>query len=193
MEDDWEAVQVDEYGVSNTTSKKPQPEEEDSDIPDDWELSEEEEEEVVKATHEEEADYESTRKLFGEVGVRATGDPNDAISGFNPISAADFETLGTAIGKKCLAYHKDSLNFDTLVKTMLNVALTKLDSEAVRRIAGFVSTIANEKLAAEKAAKGGKKKKSKKVSLKKEKVNNPIDVLDYEEGADYIEDDYGFM
>ncbi|KAL0241264.1 hypothetical protein GEMRC1_006499 [Eukaryota sp. GEM-RC1] len=192
MSDEWGDEEQTEFATLGVAPTKQQ---EDSDIPDDWDMDSDEDEEASQnVTQEEISDYQATRSLFSGQGERAQGDPTD-LNNFHPVSADDFDLLGKAIGKRMLTYYKDALNFDALLKQVISTAVSPMDSESTRRVSAYVSTIANEKLAVEKAAKGGKKKKSKKPAMLKDRgLKTAVDVLDdFEEDVDFDDEYDGFM
>ncbi|KAL0209683.1 hypothetical protein RCL1_008521 [Eukaryota sp. TZLM3-RCL] len=188
---DWEFDEEPSYAAAlSHTATTTQQKADDSDVMEDWEeFSEEEQEE--KVTDAQIADYETTKALLSATGIRATGDPAENITAYEPIAAADFETLGKAIGKKITKYIKDPLNFDSLLRQVMTTATVGLDSETVRRYVAHLSTIANQKLADEKAAKGGKKKKGKAPSLAKERAfKKSTNVLELEEDDGHFDGEY---
>ncbi|XP_061364126.1 uncharacterized protein LOC133307601 isoform X2 [Gastrolobium bilobum] len=129
----------------------------------------------------EEADYKSTKELFGGRGVEKNLDT------FIPKSESDFLECAELISHKLSPFEK-SFHYVGLLKEVKRLSMTSLKGTDAKDIASSITGIANEKLKAEKEANAGKKKTGgKKKQLHVDKVEDlvaePYDALD----------DYDFM
>ncbi|KAF3955670.1 hypothetical protein ACB098_09G080400 [Castanea mollissima] len=129
----------------------------------------------------EEADYKSTKELFGERGDEKT------LDNFIPKSENDFLEYAELVSNKLRPFEK-SYHYITLLKAVMRLSMTTLKAADAKDVASSVSAIANEKLKAEKEANAGKKKGSKKKQLLVDKPDDDIAVNSYD-----ALDDYDFM
>ncbi|KAL0015068.1 hypothetical protein SO802_002137 [Lithocarpus litseifolius] len=130
----------------------------------------------------EEADYKSTKELFGERGDEKT------LDNFIPKSESDFLEYAELISHKLRPFEK-SFHYITLLKAVMRLSMTTLKAVDAKDVASSVTAIANEKLKAEKEANAGKKKTgSKKKQLLVDKPDDDLVVNGYD-----ALDDYDFM
>ncbi|XAR73596.1 hypothetical protein NMG60_11007612 [Bertholletia excelsa] len=130
----------------------------------------------------EEADFKSTRDLFGK------RDDERSLDNFIPKSESDFLEYAELISHK-LCSHEKSFHYIGLLKAVMRLSMTSLKAADAKEIASSVTAIANEKLKAEKEANAGKKKTGiKKKQLHVDKVEDDVVVDTYE-----AYDDYDFM
>ncbi|KAF3975655.1 hypothetical protein CMV_001109 [Castanea mollissima] len=130
----------------------------------------------------EEADYKSTKELFGERGDEKT------LDNFIPKSESDFLEYAELISHKLRPFDK-SFHYITLLKAVMRLSMTTLKAADAKDVASSVTAIANEKLKAEKEANAGKKKTgSKKKQLLVDKPDDDLVVNGYD-----ALDDYDFM
>uniref|UniRef100_A0A7N2M5V4 Eukaryotic translation initiation factor 3 30 kDa subunit n=1 Tax=Quercus lobata TaxID=97700 RepID=A0A7N2M5V4_QUELO len=129
----------------------------------------------------EEADYKSTKELFGERGDEKT------LDNFIPKSESDFLEYAELVSNKLRPFEK-SYHYITLLKAVMRLSMTTLKAADAKDVASSVSAIANEKLKAEKEANAGKKKGPKKKQLHVDKPDDDIAVTSYD-----ALDDYDFM
>ncbi|XP_052190888.1 uncharacterized protein LOC127800356 [Diospyros lotus] len=130
----------------------------------------------------EEADFKSTRDLFGRRGDEKT------LDNFIPKSESDFLEYAELITHKLRPYEK-SFHYIGLLKAVMRLSMTALKASDAKELASSITAIANEKLKAEKEANAGKKKTgSKKKQLH---VDKPDDDAVVDAYAAY--DDYDFM
>ncbi|XP_075651992.1 uncharacterized protein LOC142622414 [Castanea sativa] len=130
----------------------------------------------------EEADYKSTKELFGERGDEKT------LDNFIPKSESDFLEYAELISHKLRPFEK-SFHYITLLKAVMRLSMTTLKAADAKDVASSVTAIANEKLKAEKEANAGKKKTgSKKKQLLVDKPDDDLVVNGYD-----ALDDYDFM
>ncbi|CAE5963075.1 unnamed protein product [Arabidopsis arenosa] len=124
----------------------------------------------------EEADYRSTAELFG------VKDDEKNLDMFIPKSESDFLEYAEMISHRIKPYEK-SYHYIALLKTIMRLSLTNMKAADVKDVASSITTIANEKLKAEKEAAAGKKKGGKKKQLIVDKpdddlVAGPYDAMD---------------
>lgn len=130
----------------------------------------------------EEADYDSTKELFGKTGDEKT------LDNFIPKSDSDFVEYAELISHQLRLYEK-SFHYIGLLKAVMRLSMTALKAADAKEVASSVSAIANEKLKAEKEANAGKKKTgSKKKQILVDKPDDELVVNAYD-GLD----DYDFM
>ncbi|XP_030952938.1 eukaryotic translation initiation factor 3 subunit J-like [Quercus lobata] len=130
----------------------------------------------------EEADYKSTKELFGERGDEKT------LDNFIPKSESDFLEYAELISHKLRPFEK-SFHYISLLKAVMRLSMTALKAADAKDVASSVTAIANEKLKAEKEANAGKKKTgSKKKQLLVDKPDDDLVVNGYD-----ALDDYDFM
>ncbi|KAL4652422.1 hypothetical protein ACB092_01G232300 [Castanea dentata] len=130
----------------------------------------------------EEADYKSTKELFGGRGDEKT------LDNFIPKSESDFLEYAELISHKLRPFEK-SFHYITLLKAVMRLSMTTLKAADAKDVASSVTAIANEKLKAEKEANAGKKKTgSKKKQLLVDKPDDDLVVNGYD-----ALDDYDFM
>ncbi|KAM4131827.1 hypothetical protein ACJW30_01G205000 [Castanea mollissima] len=130
----------------------------------------------------EEADYKSTKELFGVRGDEKT------LDNFIPKSESDFLEYAELISHKLRPFEK-SFHYITLLKAVMRLSMTTLKAADAKDVASSVTAIANEKLKAEKEANAGKKKTgSKKKQLLVDKPDDDLVVNGYD-----ALDDYDFM
>lgn len=172
------------------------------------ESSDEEEDEADKRARlrasEKESDLKNAEDLFGGIGVsNARGaakpvtvqqgdDPSDIVDLsklklFNPGSAAQFAQLRQTLVPLLTANSSKPL-YPSFVQELSKQLVKEMSSEQVKKVASGLTTISNEKMAAEKAAeKGGKKSKAAKtkVALSANRdVAHKADVTNYDDGLD---------
>ncbi|XP_019457127.1 PREDICTED: eukaryotic translation initiation factor 3 subunit J-A-like isoform X1 [Lupinus angustifolius] len=99
----------------------------------------------------EEADYKSTKELFGG------GSDEKNIDIFIPKSESDFLEYAELISNKLRPFEK-SYHYMGLLKAVMRLSMTSLKGADAKDIASSVTAIANEKIKAEKEANAGKKK-----------------------------------
>ncbi|XP_059434900.1 uncharacterized protein LOC132167880 [Corylus avellana] len=130
----------------------------------------------------EEADYNSTKELFGK------RDDEKTLENFIPNSESDFLEYAELISHKLRPYEK-SYHYIGLLKTVMRLSMTSMKAADAKEVASSVTAIANEKLKAEKEANAGRKK----TGAKKKQiiVDKPDDDLAVD-GYDVL-DDYDFM
>ncbi|KAK3218522.1 hypothetical protein Dsin_012492 [Dipteronia sinensis] len=131
----------------------------------------------------EEADYKSTKELFGKSGDEKT------LDNFIPKSESDFLEYAELISHKLRPYEK-SFHYISLLKAVMRLSMTSLKAADAKDVASSITAIANEKLKAEKEAAAGKKKTGgKKKQLHVDKPDDDMVV-----GGQYDAlDDYDFM
>ncbi|XVE82208.1 hypothetical protein DITRI_Ditri15bG0129000 [Diplodiscus trichospermus] len=129
----------------------------------------------------EEADYRSTTELFAKKGDDKT------IDNFIPKSEGDFVEYAELISHKLRAYEK-SYHYIELLKAVMRLSLTSLKAADVKDIASSITTIANEKLKAEKETTSKKKTGGKKKQLHVDKPDDDLVVNAYDDL-----DEYDFM
>lgn len=130
----------------------------------------------------EEADYKSTKELFGKGGDEKN------LDNFIPKSESDFMEYAELISHKLRPYEK-SYHYIGLLKAVMRLSMTSLKAADAKDVASSITAIANEKLKAEKEAAAGKKKTGgKKKQLHVDKPDDDIVVDTYD-----ALDDYDFM
>ncbi|KAK2652518.1 hypothetical protein Ddye_012374 [Dipteronia dyeriana] len=131
----------------------------------------------------EEADYKSTKELFGKSGDEKT------LDNFIPKSESDFMEYAELISHKLRPYEK-SFHYISLLKAVMRLSTTSLKAADAKDVASSITAIANEKLKAEKETAAGKKKTGgKKKQLHVDKPDDDMVV-----GGQYDAlDDYDFM
>ncbi|KAM4083374.1 hypothetical protein ACB094_08G051000 [Castanea mollissima] len=129
----------------------------------------------------EEADYKSTKELFGERGDEKT------LDNFIPKSDTDFLEYAELISQKLRPFEK-SYHYIALLKDVMRLSMTTLKAADAKDVASSVTAIANEKLKAEKEANAGKKKAPRKKPFLVDKPNDEMVVTSYD-----ALDDYDFM
>ncbi|XP_057470219.1 uncharacterized protein LOC130759131 [Actinidia eriantha] len=129
----------------------------------------------------EEADFKSTRELFGG------GRDDMTLDNFIPKSESDFSEYAELISHKLRPYEK-SFHYIGLLKAVMRLSMTSLKGADAKEVASSVTAIANEKIKAEKEANAGKKKTG--AKKKQLHVDKPDDdaVVAYD-----AYDDYDFM
>ncbi|XP_019443265.1 PREDICTED: eukaryotic translation initiation factor 3 subunit J-like [Lupinus angustifolius] len=130
----------------------------------------------------EEADYKSTKELFG------VGNDEKNIDTFIPKSESDFLEYAELISNKLRPFEK-SYHYMGLLKAVMRLSMTSLNGADAKDIASSVTTIANEKIKAEKEANAGKKKGGKKKQLTVDKPDEDFVPADRYDALD----DYDFM
>ncbi|KAF5960330.1 hypothetical protein HYC85_001539 [Camellia sinensis] len=130
----------------------------------------------------EEADFKSTRDLFG------SRDDGKTLDNFIPKSESDFLEYAELISHKLRPYEK-SFHYIGLLKDVMRLSMTALKAADAKEVASSVTAIANEKIKAEKEANAGKKK----TGAKKKQLH--VDKPDDEAVVDAYDayDDYDFM
>lgn len=130
----------------------------------------------------EEADYKSTKELFGKKGE------DKSIDTFIPKSESDFLEYAELLSHK-LRPHEKSFHYMGLLKAVMRLSLTSLKAADAKEVASSITAIANEKLKAEKEANAGKKKTAaKKKQLHVGRPDDEAVVTTYD-----ALDDYDFM
>ncbi|VYS50144.1 unnamed protein product [Arabidopsis thaliana] len=129
----------------------------------------------------EEADYRATAELFG------VKDDDKNLDMFIPKSESDFLEYAEMISHRIKPYEK-SYHYIALLKTIMRLSLTNMKAADVKDVASSITTIANEKLKAEKEAAAGKKKGGKKKQLIVDKANDDLVAGPYD-----AMDDFDFM
>ncbi|KAH7849149.1 hypothetical protein Vadar_013671 [Vaccinium darrowii] len=130
----------------------------------------------------EEADFKSTRDLFG-----GKADERNIYT-FIPKSESDFLEYAELISHKLRPYEK-SFHYIGLLRAVMRLSMTNLKAADAKEVSSSVTAIANEKIKAEKEANAGKKK----TAAKKKQLH--VDNADDEavvEAYDAL-DDYEFM
>lgn len=126
----------------------------------------------------EEADLDNARDLFGGgTGGKTDDAPKaDTIDTLEPQADADFDKLAAMIGTKCRAYNTNprrTLRYLNFVKSVTRELTRDLGPDDAKDLASFMGVLSNEKLAASKRAKGGKKKApSKKSHVKVDRADD---------------------
>ena len=131
----------------------------------------------------EEADYKSTKELFG-----GGGKDEKNLDTFIPKSESDFSEYAELISHRLRAFEK-SYHYIGLLKAVMRLSMVQLKGADAKDIASSVTAIANEKIKAEKEANAGKKKGGKKKQLIVEKPDDDFASSDRYEALD----DYDFM
>ncbi|KAE9600187.1 putative eukaryotic translation initiation factor 3 subunit J [Lupinus albus] len=131
----------------------------------------------------EEADYKSTKELFGG------GSDEKNLDTFIPKSESDFLEYAELISNKLRPFEK-SYHYMGLLKAVMRLSMTSLKGADAKDIASSVTAIANEKIKAEKEANAGKKKTGGKK--KQLTVDKPDEDFVPADGYDAL-DDYDFM
>lgn len=130
----------------------------------------------------EEADYKSTKELFGK------GDDEKNLDNFIPKSESDFTEYAELISHR-LRPHEKSYHYIGLLKAVMRLSMTSLKAADAKDVASSITAIANEKLKAEKEAAAGKKKTGgKKKQLHVDRPDDDLAVDTYD-----ALDDYDFM
>ncbi|XP_054814035.1 LOW QUALITY PROTEIN: uncharacterized protein LOC129314576 [Prosopis cineraria] len=125
----------------------------------------------------EEADYRTTKELFG-----GRSDEKN-LDNFIPKSESDFLEYAELISQKIRPFEK-SYHYMNLLKSVMRLSVASLKGSDAKEIASSVTAIANEKLKAEKEANASKKKtggKKKQLHLDKpdeDLVSDPYSALD---------------
>ncbi|XP_019430494.1 PREDICTED: eukaryotic translation initiation factor 3 subunit J-like isoform X2 [Lupinus angustifolius] len=130
----------------------------------------------------EEADYKSTKELFGG------GSDEKNIDTFIPKSESDFLEYAELISNKLRPFEK-SYHYMGLLKAVMRLSTTSLTGADAKDIASSVTAIANEKIKTEKEANAGKKKGGKKKQLTVDKPDEDFVPADRYDALD----DYDFM
>ncbi|QCD92429.1 eukaryotic translation initiation factor 3 subunit J-like [Vigna unguiculata] len=131
----------------------------------------------------EEADYKSTKELFGG------GKDEKNLDTFIPKSESDFLEYAELISHKLRSFEK-SFHYMGLLKAVMRLSMTSLKGADAKDIASSVTAIANEKIKAEKEANAGKKKTGgKKKQLNVDKPDEDFIPADRYDALD----DYDFM
>ncbi|CAL0332622.1 unnamed protein product [Lupinus luteus] len=131
----------------------------------------------------EEADYKSTKELFG------VGSDEKNLDTFIPKSESDFLEYAELISNKLRPFEK-SYHYMGLLKAVMRLSMTSLNGADAKDIASSVTAIANEKIKAEKEANAGKKKTGgKKKQLTVDKPDEDFVPADRYDALD----DYDFM
>ncbi|CAL5184895.1 unnamed protein product [Lathyrus oleraceus] len=131
----------------------------------------------------EEADYKSTKELFGG----ANDEKN--IDTFIPKSEGDFLEYAELISHRLRAFEK-SYHYMNLLKSVMRISMTSLKGADAKDIASSVTAIANEKIKAEKESNAGKKKTGgKKKQLNVDKPDEDFVAADRYDALD----DFDFM
>ncbi|XP_027358659.1 eukaryotic translation initiation factor 3 subunit J-like [Abrus precatorius] len=130
----------------------------------------------------EEADYKSTKELFGG------GRDDKNLDTFIPKSETDFLEYAELISHRLRPFEK-SYHYIGLLKAVMRLSMTSLKGADAKDIASSITAIANEKIKAEKEANAGKKK----TGGKKKQLN--VDKPDEDFITDRYDalDDYDFM
>ncbi|XP_057500953.1 uncharacterized protein LOC130784983 [Actinidia eriantha] len=127
----------------------------------------------------EEADFRSTRELFGR------GSDEKTMDNFIPKSESDFLEYAELISHKLCPYEK-SFHYMGLLKAVMRLSMTSLKGADAKEVASSVTAIANEKIKAEKEANAGKKKTgTRKKQLHVDKPDDDVAVNAY----DALDDD----
>ncbi|KAF5450953.1 hypothetical protein F2P56_031262 [Juglans regia] len=127
----------------------------------------------------EEADFSSTKELFGKTGDEKT------LDNFIPKSESDFLEYAELISHKLRA-HEKSYHYIGLLKAVMRLSMTALKAADAKEVSSSVTAITNEKLKAEKEVNAGKKKTgSKKRQIHVEKPDDDLVVTAY----DALDDD----
>ncbi|GMN55226.1 hypothetical protein TIFTF001_024358 [Ficus carica] len=130
----------------------------------------------------EEADYKSTKELFGKRGDERT------LDNFIPKSESDFQEYAELISHRLVPFEK-SFHYIGLLKAVMRLSMTSLKAADAKDVASSITAIANEKLKLEKEANAGKKKTgAKKKQLHVDKPDDDLVVNAYDDI-----DDYDFM
>uniref|UniRef100_A0A0E0HGC4 Uncharacterized protein n=1 Tax=Oryza nivara TaxID=4536 RepID=A0A0E0HGC4_ORYNI len=99
----------------------------------------------------------STSNAAAEIAQKQPDD-NEPIEKFVPKSEKEFAEYAERIAKDLLRPYEKSYHYIGLMKAMNKLAVASLTSTSVKEIVSSMTTVANEKLKAEKAADAGKKK-----------------------------------
>ncbi|XP_077226762.1 uncharacterized protein LOC143860118 isoform X2 [Tasmannia lanceolata] len=127
----------------------------------------------------EEADYKSTTELFGKRS------DEKSLDNFIPKSETDFLEYAELISHKLRPYEK-SFHYMILLKAVMRLSMTQLKAADAKDVASSITTIANEKLKAEKEANASKKKAAgKKKQLIVDKPDDDVAVNAYDALDDY--------
>ncbi|XP_041011936.1 eukaryotic translation initiation factor 3 subunit J-like [Juglans microcarpa x Juglans regia] len=127
----------------------------------------------------EEADYSSTKELFGKTGDEKT------LDNFIPKSESDFLEYAELISHKLRA-HEKSYHYIGLLKAVMRLSMTAMKAADAKEVSSSVTAITNEKLKAEKEVNAGKKKTgSKKKQIHVEKPDDDLVITAY----DALDDD----
>ncbi|KAI9092534.1 hypothetical protein K1719_027662 [Acacia pycnantha] len=125
----------------------------------------------------EEAGYKSTKELFGNKSDEKN------LNNFIPKSESEFLQYAELISHKLYPFEK-SYHYMNLVKTVMRLSMTSLKGSKAKEITSSITSIANEKIKAEKEADTGKKKtgaKKKQLLLDKpddDLASDPYSALD---------------
>ncbi|NP_001351830.1 eukaryotic translation initiation factor 3 subunit J-like [Cicer arietinum] len=131
----------------------------------------------------EEADYKSTKELFG-----GSNDEKN-LDTFIPKSESDFVEYAELISHRLRPFEK-SYHYMGLLKAVMRLSMTSLKGADAKDIASSVTAIANEKIKAEKEANAGKKKTGgKKKQLNVDKPDEDFVAADRYDALD----DFDFM
>ncbi|XP_061348015.1 uncharacterized protein LOC133293451 [Gastrolobium bilobum] len=131
----------------------------------------------------EEADYKSTKELFGG------GSDEKNLDTFIPKSESDFLEYAELLSHRLRAFEK-SYHYIGLLKAIMRLSMTSLKGADAKDIASSITAIANEKIKAEKEANAGKKKTGGK---KKQLIVDKPDDEFVADRYDALDDDYNFM
>ncbi|KAG2709451.1 hypothetical protein I3760_05G240200 [Carya illinoinensis] len=127
----------------------------------------------------EEADYSSTKELFGKRGDEKN------LDNFIPKSESDFLEYAELISHKLRA-HEKSYHYIGLLKAVMRLSMTAMKAADAKEVSSSITAITNEKLKAEKEVNAGKKKTgSKKRQIHVEKPDDDLVVTAY----DALDDD----
>ncbi|XWS14140.1 hypothetical protein CRYUN_Cryun36dG0097900 [Craigia yunnanensis] len=126
----------------------------------------------------EEADYRSTTELFTKKG------DNKTLDNFIPKSESDFAEYAELISHKLRPYEK-SYHYIALLKAVMRLSMTSLKAADAKDIASSITTIANEKLKAEKEATSKKRTGGKKKQLLVDKPDDDLVDNTYDDMEEY--------
>ncbi|KAK8661791.1 hypothetical protein V6N13_091385 [Hibiscus sabdariffa] len=129
----------------------------------------------------EEVDYKSTTELFAKKGDDKT------LDNFIPKSESDFLEFAELISHK-LHPHEKSYHYIALLRAVIRLSVTSLKAAGTKDIASSITTIANEKLKAEKEATSKTKTCGKKKQLHVDKPDDDLVVNAYDDMDGYSDE-----
>lgn len=136
----------------------------------------------------EEADLETARDIFSGVVLSDTPTTEPTLDTFNPVSDDDYGKFAEMVGERCAKLNNNPRKtgrYVELMKNVMRIMARDLGPDDAKDLSTFMGLLSNEKRDEFKRSKGVKKKTSKKVSVRVDRVD---DVRD--NGFDDLADDF---
>ncbi|KAG1672758.1 Eukaryotic translation initiation factor 3 subunit J [Nymphon striatum] len=138
------------------------------------------EEKIRQQKLQEDSDLEMAKDAFGITDTNSTG---SGIESMNPTSKEEFDEFGTLLSQKISPF-SNSIYYSNFLEDLFRNVCANMDSEEIKKLGSALNILSSEKMKAQKAQKGGGKKKSKKGGVKLERD------ADYAVVDDYRGDEY---